>query len=111
MYKRQVVEGTGSAEAGAAAQAADEPAMTAAGTGTGPSQQEERREGDTGEQVPQEAGAAQGEGAPASDTAVDAPARRKPVTKPSAEPGKKPAARKPRAKKTAKPDETKTEKA
>ena len=66
------------------------------GTGTGPSQQEERREGDTGEQVPQEAGAAKAEGAPASDTA--------------APPKKKPAARKPRAKKPAeKKDEPKTE--
>jgi small subunit ribosomal protein S2 len=104
---RPVVEGTGSAEAGAAAQAADEPAMAAVGTGTGPSQQEERREGDTGEQVPQEAGAAQAEGSPASDTA--APPRRKPVTRPPAEAGKKPAARKPRAKKADKKEEPKTE--
>jgi small subunit ribosomal protein S2 len=102
---RPVVEGTGSAEAGAAAQAADEPAMAAAGTGTGPSQQEERREGDTGEQVPQEAGAAQAEGSPASDTA--APPRRKPVTRPPAEAGKKPA-RKPRAKKADKKEEPNT---
>ena len=91
-----VVEGTASAEAGAAAQAADEPAMAAAGTGTGPSQQEERREGDTGERVPQEAGAAQAEGAPASDTA--------------APPKKKPAARKPRAKKPTEPKAQETEK-
>jgi small subunit ribosomal protein S2 len=93
---RPPVEGTGSAEAGAAAQAADEPAMAAAGTGTGPSQQEERREGDTGEQVPQEAGAAKAEGSPASDTA--------------APPKKKPAARKPRAKKPTEPKAQETEK-
>jgi hypothetical protein len=69
--------------------------MAAAGTGTGPSQQEERREGDTGEQVPQEAGAAQAEGAPASDTA--APPKKKP-------------ARKPRAKKPTEPKAQETEK-
>jgi small subunit ribosomal protein S2 len=84
---RPAVEGRRPAEAGAAAQAGDEPAMAAAGTGTGPSQQEERREGDTGEQVPQEAGAAQAEGSPASDTA--APPKKKPARKPRA---KKPAA-------------------
>jgi small subunit ribosomal protein S2 len=91
---RPAVEGRRPAEAGAAAQAGDEPAMAAAGTGTGPSQQEERREGDTGEQVPQEAGAAQAEGSPASDTA--------------AAPKKKPA-RKPRAKKAAPKTEEQTQ--
>jgi hypothetical protein len=64
--------------------------MAAAGTGTGPSQQEERREGDTGEQVPQEAGAAQAEGSPASDTAAA----------PKKKPARKPRAKKPPAEKT-----------
>jgi small subunit ribosomal protein S2 len=80
-------EGTASAEAGAAAQAGDEPAMAAAGTGTGPQQQEERQNPNVGDRVPQEAGAAEGAGAPASDTAET--------------PKKKPA-RKPRAKKAEK---------
>src|SRR4051794_1645790 len=84
---RPLAEGRRAAEAGAAAQAGDEPAVAAAGTGTGPSQQEERREGDTGEKVPQEAGAAQAEGSPASDTA--AVPKKKPARKPRA---KKPAA-------------------
>jgi small subunit ribosomal protein S2 len=66
-------EGTGSAEAGAAAQAADEPAMPATGN-VGPGRQEEIQNPNVGDRVPQEAGAAQGEGSPASDTAADAPA-------------------------------------
>ena len=89
---RPVVEGRRPAEAGAAAQAADEPAMAAVGTGTGPGQQEERQNPNVGDKVPQEAGAAQAEGSPASDTA--APPKKKP-------------ARKPRAKKTDKKDEPK----
>ena len=66
-------EGTGSAEAGAAAQAADEPAMPATGN-VGPGRQEEIQNPNVGDRVPQEAGAAQGEGAPASETAAGAPA-------------------------------------
>jgi small subunit ribosomal protein S2 len=100
---RPEAEGTGAAEAGAAAQAEDEPrgdgeagagdearrakAGAAAGKGTGPGDREEKQSGDVGDKVPQEAGAAQGEGAPASDTAEE-------------KPKKKRAARKPRAKKT-----------
>jgi len=66
-------EGTGSAEAGAAAQAADEPAMPAAGN-VGPGRREAIQDPNVGDRVPQEAGAAAGEGAPASDTAAGAPA-------------------------------------
>jgi small subunit ribosomal protein S2 len=65
-------EGTASAEAGAAAQAADEPAMPADGN-VGPGRAEEILNPDVGDRVPQEAGAAQGEGSPASDTAAGAP--------------------------------------
>jgi small subunit ribosomal protein S2 len=65
-------EGRRAAEAGAAAQAADEPAVPAAGSPGPPLR--ERQTSDAGERVPQEAGAPQGEGAPASDTAADAPA-------------------------------------
>jgi small subunit ribosomal protein S2 len=67
----RAAEGTTAAEAGAAAQAADEPAMPASGA-PGPPQRE-RQTSDAGERVPQEAGAAQAEGAPASDTAAGAP--------------------------------------
>jgi small subunit ribosomal protein S2 len=91
---RPLAEGRRPAEAGAAAQAGDEPAMAAVG-GTGPGQQEERHNPNVGDQVPQEAGAAGGEGAPASDTAAD-PAPKRP-------------ARKPRAKKTDKKDEPNTQ--
>ena len=66
-------EGRRAAEAGAAAQAADEPAMPAAGN-VGPGRQEEILNPNAGDRVPQEAGASQGEGAPASDTAEGAPA-------------------------------------
>jgi small subunit ribosomal protein S2 len=66
------VEGRRAAEAGAAAQAADEPAMPAAGN-VGPGRREEILNSDVGDRVPQEAGAAAGEGSPASDTAVGAP--------------------------------------
>jgi small subunit ribosomal protein S2 len=66
-------EGTTSAAAGAAAQAADEPAMPATGN-VGPGRQEEIQNPNVGDRVPQEAGAAAGEGAPASDTATGAPA-------------------------------------
>jgi small subunit ribosomal protein S2 len=61
------VEGRRAAEAGAAAQAADEPAMPAAGSPGPPLR--ERQTSDAGEKVPQEAGAAGGQGSPASDTA------------------------------------------
>jgi small subunit ribosomal protein S2 len=66
-------EGTHSAEAGAAAQAADEPAMPATGN-VGPGRREAIQDPNVGDRVPQEAGAAQAEGAPASDTAAGAPA-------------------------------------
>jgi len=77
-----VAEGTASAEAGAAAQAADEPAMAAAG--------------------------AQSDTTPPSETTQTAPPRRKPVAKPQAETPKKPAPRKPRAKKPPATDAKKT---
>jgi small subunit ribosomal protein S2 len=66
-------EGTGSAEAGAAAQAADEPAMPATGN-VGPGRREAIQDPNVGDRVPQEAAAAAGEGAPASETAEGAPA-------------------------------------
>jgi small subunit ribosomal protein S2 len=66
-------EGTQAAEAGAAAQAADEPAMPATGN-VGPGRREAIQDPNVGDRVPQEAGAAQAEGAPASDTAAGAPA-------------------------------------
>jgi small subunit ribosomal protein S2 len=65
-------EGTGSAEAGAAAQAADEPAMPATGN-VGPGRREAIQDPNVGDRVPQEAAAAAGEGAPASETAEGAP--------------------------------------
>jgi len=68
---RRRVEGRRPAEAGAAAQAADEPGMPSVG-GVGPGQQEERHNPNVGDRVPQEAGAAAGAGAPASDTAAPA---------------------------------------
>ncbi len=66
------VEGRRAAEAGAAAQAADEPAMPAAGN-VGPGRREAILNPNVGDRVPQEAGAPAGEGSPASDTAVGAP--------------------------------------
>jgi hypothetical protein len=81
-------EGRRAAEAGAAAQAADEPAMPADGN-VGPGRREAIENPDVGDRVPQE-GAAQGEGAPAGDTAEGAPKK----------------ARKPRAKKAAPKKET-----
>jgi small subunit ribosomal protein S2 len=78
------VEGRRAAEAGAAAQAADEPAMPATGN-VGPGRQEEIQNPNVGDRVPQEAGAAQGQGAPASDTAVDAPAPPETAEAPAAE--------------------------
>ena len=66
------VEGRRAAEAGAAAQAADEPAMPAAGN-VGPGRREQIHDPNVGDRVPQEAGAAAGEGSPASDTAAGAP--------------------------------------
>jgi small subunit ribosomal protein S2 len=67
---RPQAEGRRAAEAGAAAQAADEPAAPATGN-VGPGQREERHDPNVGDRVPQEAGAAAGAGAPASDTAVE----------------------------------------
>jgi small subunit ribosomal protein S2 len=67
---RPQAEGRRAAEAAAAAQAADEPAMPAAGD-PGPPERE-RQNPNAGERVPQAAGAPQGEGAPASDTAAGA---------------------------------------
>jgi small subunit ribosomal protein S2 len=66
-------EGRRAAEAGASAQAGDEPAMPADGN-VGPGRREAIHDPNVGDRVPQEAGAAQGEGAPASDTAEGAPA-------------------------------------
>src|SRR5215217_7625445 len=62
------VEGRRPAEAVAAAQARDEPAMAATGN-VGPGRQEEIHNPNVGDRVPQGAGAPQGQGAPASDTA------------------------------------------
>jgi small subunit ribosomal protein S2 len=64
---RRPVEGRRSAEAGAAAVAADEPAMPAVGN-VGPGVREERQNPNVGDRVPQEAGARGAAGAPASDT-------------------------------------------
>src|SRR4051794_27169038 len=64
------VEGRRPAEAAAAAQAADEPAMPASGAGNPPLR--ERQTSDAGDKLPQGSGAAQGAGAPASDTTTDA---------------------------------------
>ncbi|HEX8101721.1 MAG TPA: 30S ribosomal protein S2 [Solirubrobacteraceae bacterium] len=76
---RRRVEGRRPAEAGAAAQAADEPGMPAVGN-VGPGVREERNNPNVGDRVPQEAGAPAGAGSPASDTAgeaeKDAPAKR-----------------------------------
>jgi small subunit ribosomal protein S2 len=69
---RRQPEGRRSAEAGAAAQAADEPAMPATGN-VGPGRREQIHDPNVGDRVPQEAGAAQGQGAPASDTATAPP--------------------------------------
>jgi small subunit ribosomal protein S2 len=89
---RPPAEGRGAAEAGAAAQAADEPAVPAgaseavtrpqaeAGGGAGATAREERVIPDVGEQVPQEAGAAAGAGAPASEAAA-APTEEPPARK------------------------------
>jgi small subunit ribosomal protein S2 len=78
-------EGTASAEAGAAVQAADEPAMPAVGN-VGPGRREAIQDPNVGDRVPQEAGAPAGEGAPASDTAAGAPAAEPeaPVAEPEA---------------------------
>ena len=65
---RPMAEGTGPEEAAAAVQAADEPAMAAAGD-VGPPEREIHNNPNAGERVPQAAGAAQGAGKPASDTA------------------------------------------
>src|SRR4051794_30509750 len=64
------VEGRRPAEAAAAAQASDEPAMPASGGATPPLR--ERQNPNAGEKLPQGSGAAQGAGSPASDTTTDA---------------------------------------
>ncbi|MDP9377066.1 MAG: 30S ribosomal protein S2 [Actinomycetota bacterium] len=66
---RPFPDATGPDQATAAVQAEDELAMPAGGSGTGPSWREQRVNPSSGERVPQGAGAAQGAGAPASDTA------------------------------------------
>jgi small subunit ribosomal protein S2 len=70
---RRQAEGRRAAEAGAVAQAADEPAMPAAGN-VGPGRREAIHDPNVGDRVPQEAAARAGEGAPASDTAEESPA-------------------------------------
>jgi hypothetical protein len=85
------VEGRRAAEAGAAAQAADEPAVPATGN-VGPGRREAIQDPNVGDRVPQEAGAPAGEGAPASDTAEAAPEAEAPPgvdsEAPSADPGR-----------------------
>ena len=76
---RPQAEGRRAAEAGAAAQAADEPAMPATGN-VGPGQREQRHDPNVGDRVPQEAGAAAGAGAPSSEAAA-APAEEPPATR------------------------------
>jgi small subunit ribosomal protein S2 len=105
---RPQAEGRRSAEAGAAAQAADEPAMPAGGAGAGTTAREHVNP-NAGERVPQESGAAKGAGAPSSETATGAPAatpaedppakrartrakKAKDDAAPAAEPGPSPAA-------------------
>jgi small subunit ribosomal protein S2 len=65
---RPMAEGSRPQEAGAAVQAADEPAQPA-GSSTGPTSRAMRVNPNVGERTPQAAGAAEGAGAPASDTA------------------------------------------
>jgi small subunit ribosomal protein S2 len=76
---RPRAEGRQAAEAGAAVQAADEPAAPATGN-VGPGQREQRHDPNVGDRVPQEAGAAAAAGAPASEAAAappqEAPAKR-----------------------------------
>jgi len=84
-------EGRRAAEAGAAAQAADEPAMPATGN-VGPGRREAIQDPNVGDRVPQEAGAAQGEGSPASDTAVGAPTPAAEPAAPAETPAAEPAA-------------------
>ncbi len=69
---RPQAEGRRSAEAGAAAQAADEPAVPAGGPGAGATAREHVNP-TARERVPQEAGAPAGAGAPSSETAAAAP--------------------------------------
>ena len=76
---RPQAEGRTAAEAGAAAQAADEPAMPATGN-VGPGQREQHQDPNVGDRVPQEAGAAAGAGAPSSEAAAT-PAEEPPATK------------------------------
>jgi small subunit ribosomal protein S2 len=84
---RPPVEGRRAAEAGAAAQASDEEAMPRAGAGRETLREHENP--NVGERVPQEAGAPQGQGAPASDTAEGAAD----TTTPVADAVEKPASR------------------
>jgi small subunit ribosomal protein S2 len=105
---RPQAEGRRAAEAGAAAQAADEPAMPATGN-VGPGQREQHQDPNVGDRVPQEAGAAAGAGAPSSEAAAapaeEAPAKRarsrarkaKEPDTPPAEPGPTAAAEEARA--------------
>jgi small subunit ribosomal protein S2 len=67
---RRRVEGRRPAEAGAAAVAADEPASAGATGNVGPGRREAINNPNVGDRVPQEAGAGQAEGTPASDTAA-----------------------------------------
>jgi small subunit ribosomal protein S2 len=83
----RTVEGRRPAEAAAAAQAADEPAMPAAGSPGPPERQQENP--NAGERTPQAAGAPAGEGAPASDTAVGAPGEAAAVETPADAPAAK----------------------
>jgi small subunit ribosomal protein S2 len=78
---RPQAEGRRAAEAGAAAQAADEPAVAEGGKGgAGATAREERVNPNVGDRVPQEAGAAAGAGAPASEAAA-APTEEPPARK------------------------------
>ena len=79
-------EGRASAEAGAAAQAADEPAMPAGGAGAGLTAREHVNPS-AGERIPQEAGAPAAAGAPSSEAAA-APAEEAPAKKPRSRPRK-----------------------
>ena len=77
---RPQAEGRRSAEAGAAAQAADEPAMPAGGKGSGTTSREAKVNPNAGERVPQAAGAPAGAGAPSSEAAA-APTEEAPAKK------------------------------
>jgi small subunit ribosomal protein S2 len=110
------IEGQTSAAAGAAAQAAEEPAAPATGN-VGPGRREAIQNPNVGDRVPEEAGARQAQGAPASDTTEAAPAAETPRQKaaaakaeepvPAPEPGPSPVAE--AAEEAAPPTETTTE--